>query len=128
MILLPVRLPVPFEIAALSDEMATLTELPAGEPVPEMIIGALAGIVRRPVMVAVGAEVVVTERAALTFAIIVLLAPNEERSERIPWTCELVRFEGAKFVVGTVPPYRIVFTFAIATLLAPNEERIERID
>jgi hypothetical protein len=29
-------------------------------------------------------------RAAWTFAIVALLAPNEERSERIDWTCALV--------------------------------------
>jgi hypothetical protein len=39
-----------------------------------------------------------------------------------------VRPEGAKFVVDTVPPYRIVLTFAIAALLAPNDERSEVIE
>ena len=72
-------------------------------------------------------DVVVTmpvERIAFTFAIVVLFAPNDARSERIDWTCELVRFEGV-LVVGAVPPFRTMFTFVIAAVLAPNEERSE---
>ena len=41
---------------------------------------------------------VVPVRAALTFAIVALFAPNEERSERIDWICELVR--DAAYAVG----------------------------
>ena len=66
------------------------------------------------------------ERILFTFAIVVLFAPNEERSARIELTWVLVRPEDT--IVVTMPPLRTVFTFAIVALFAPNEESKSRIE
>ena len=86
-------------------------------------------IVRAPEKEQDDAEVVVVEpdvvivppvRAAFTFAIVPLLAPNEESSERIDWTCALVKL--AAFAIGAnesidvaiASPVATAATFAIA--------------
>ena len=64
--------------------------------------------------------IAVPVRAALTFAIVALLAPNEERSERIDWTCEDVRLAACaigaseSIDVAIASPVATAATFAIA--------------
>jgi hypothetical protein len=59
-------------------------------------------------------------RDALTFAIVALSAPNEERSERIDWTCAEVRAAAcaigasASIDVAIASPVATAATFAIA--------------
>ena len=52
-------------------------------------------------------------RAALTFAIVALLAPNEERSERIDWICELVN--EAAFAIGANVSIDVAIASPVAT-------------
>ena len=76
---------------------------------------------QEPVVVVVEPEVtVVPVRAALTFAIVAELAPNEERSERIDETCALVNVAACaigaseSIDVAIASPVATAATFAIA--------------
>jgi hypothetical protein len=65
-----------------------------------------------PVVVVV---VVIVEpvRAALTFAIVELFAPKEERSERIDWTCALVRLDA--YAIGASESIDVAIASPVAT-------------
>ena len=52
-------------------------------------------------------------RAALTFAIVALLAPNEERSERIDWICALV--SDAACAIGANESIDVAIASPVAT-------------
>src|SRR3989344_9579286 len=75
---------------------------------------------QEPVIVAVLVVTAVPVRAALTFAIVAALAPNEERSERIDWTCASVNVAAcaigasASIEVAIASPVATAATFATA--------------
>jgi len=75
---------------------------------------------QEPVIVAVLVVTAVPVRAALTFAIVAALAPNEERSERIDWTCASVNVAacaiGAResIDVAIASPVATATTFTVA--------------
>jgi len=75
------------------------------------------------VVVVVVVEGVPPVSEAWTFAIVLLSAPNDERSERIDWTCELVKAAACaigaseSIDVAIASPVATAATFAIAVVV-----------